>query len=485
MSEPANPSTLLDTLVVGAGITGLTLAFDLQQKSSGTAHPAKVLIAESQSRVGGRIVTASGDGFLWEEGPNSFAPTPELLQLAVEVGLKDELVFADGKLPRFVYWQGELMPVPMSPPAIVSSKLLTWRGKLRAFFGALGFVPPAMADVGSEETVASFFERHLGREVLRRLVEPFVSGVYAGDPRQLSARAAFGRVARMAEAGGGLVAGAIRTSRQKPKTKATPDPNVPQPKRGQLGSFRRGLATLPEAIADRLGDAVQLNWHLIRVRPTERRTYIAEFSTPDGPKRVEARSVVLTTPTYVTADLFDPLHGEIARALRGFVYPSVACVVLGYPTSAFKRPLNGFGNLIPRNQGIRTLGTIWSSSLFSGRAPEGWNLLINFIGGTGDPAIAELEKEEIVRVVHRDLLKTLLARDVDPKVLAVHLWKRAIPQYCLGHHQRWEQIDRGLQEFPGLYLCGNYSDGVAVGDCVRRARDRAAQIRQYLASATV
>ncbi len=474
---------LLDTLIVGAGISGLSLAHALHKEAT-SASPLKILVAESQGRVGGNITTVTAEGFLWEEGPNSFSPTPELMKLAVDVGLKQELIFADRKLPRYVYWQNKLQPVPMTPPAMIQSQLLSFPGKLRALFGALGFVAPAMGDrlsqQGNEETVSQFFRRHLGTEVMQRLVEPFVSGVYAGDPQQLSAAAAFGRVAKMADVGGGLVAGALLSAKNRPK-KMPADPNVPKTKPGELGSFKQGLKALPEAIAAKLGDRVKLNWHLTRLQRTERETYIAEFSTPDGQQEVEARTVVLTTPAYVTADLLQPLEPQVSSALQAFTYPTVASVVLAYPQSDVKGKLVGFGNLIPRGQGIRSLGTIWTSSLFPDRAPAGWQTLTSYIGGATDSEIGNLDSEQIVREVHRDLSRILLKPDVpQPKVLTVKLWKRAIPQYNLGHFDRLQQIDEGLKSLPGVYLCSNYFGGVALGDCVRRGFDRAREVGEYL-----
>ncbi len=481
----ANPSTTLDTLIVGAGITGLSIAQALHQDRQRGRQSGQILLTESQDRVGGRIVTQSQDGFLWEEGPNSCLPTPEFLKLAVDVGLKDELVLADRRLPRYIYLHGELIPVPMSPPAFFQTKLLSDWGKLRAIAGALGFVPPAIGATlsaqGGEETVAQFFSRHLGQEVLERLVQPFVSGVYAGDPHQLSASAAFGRITQMVDVGGGLAAGAILSLRKKGKGNKTVDSSLPKVQRGELASFRQGLEALPKAIAAQLGDVVKLSWHLIQIKPTEQQTYLAEFSTPSGPVRIETRSIVLTTPSYVSADLLANLAPIASQGLAKIPYPPVACVVLAYPESAFKTKASGFGNLIPRNQGIRTLGTIWASSLFPHRAPAGWRLLLNFIGGTTDPAIAQLSQAEIVQIVHQDLQKTLLKQDIPPKVLAVHLWQRAIPQYPLGHHQNLAQIHHALQEWPGLFLCGNYTDGVAVGDCIRRGQECAADVVKYLA----
>ncbi len=470
----------IDCLIVGAGISGLSLAHRLQTQTEGKSSP-NLWVTERQGRVGGNITTMSDGEFLWEEGPNSFSPTPELLKLIVELGLKQELVLANRKLPRYVYWNQQLMAVPTSPPALLSTNLLSPMGKLRALLGALGFVQPAiglqLSQQQGQETVTQFFERHLGSEVLQRLVEPFVSGVYAGNPRQLEVGAAFERVARLEATGGGLLAGAILSQLQNRQPKAPPDPNLPQTKPGELGSFRQGLGSLPKAIATQLGDRLKLNWSLNRLSRHGDQTYLAEFSTPTGSQQVEAKTVVLTTPAYITAEILQPLSPTVSQALAEIPYPPVACVVLAYPVSALKQKLDGFGNLIPRNQGIRTLGTIWTSSLFPGRAPQGWQMVTNYIGGATDQAIGTLTEAEIVEAVHRDLCQTLLGKAVQPKVLAVHLWKRAIPQYELGHLKRLAQINQGLETLPGLYLCSNYIDGVALGDCVKRACERAKTVQ--------
>lgn len=475
------PKLQLDALVIGAGISGLSLAHALK-----TQQPdLKVWVCERQNRVGGNITTNSAEGFLWEEGPTSFSPAPEILKLAVQVGLTEDLVLADRRLPRYVYWQGKLLPVPMSPPSMIQSSLLSPWGKIRAGLGAIGFVPPAMgqslSEQGGEETVDQFFRRHLGADVTERLVAPFVSGVYAGDPGQLSAAAAFGRIVRLEGLGGSLVAGAIRSQLLQKQTKPAPDPTLPKTQRGELGSFKGGITMLPEAIAHRLAEAIKLNWQVVDIRRSDRQTYLVAFDTPEGSCWVETKTLALTTPAHVTADLVKPLQAQVSQALQEIPYPPVACVVVAYPQTALRQPLRGFGNLIPRNQGVRTLGTIWSSSLFPGRAPAGWQLLTNFIGGATDPAIATLSEDQIVQAVHQDLSKVLLQADApQPKVLAVHLWRRAIPQYTLGHHQRLAQIEQGLTELPGLFLCSNYIDGVALGDCVKRAMSRANDIQKYL-----
>ena len=478
MSDSTPSSNVLQTLIIGAGISGLSLAHHLDKQQS-----SSLLVCEAQDRVGGNIVSRESEGFSWEEGPNSFQPGPELLRLTVDLGLQSDLLLADRRLPRFVYWQNTLHPVPMSPPDAIKTQLLSDAGKLRAFLGAVGFVSPALgksiAEQGGEETVRQFFQRHLGAEVTERLVAPFVSGVYAGDVDVLSASSAFARVTNLEEVGGGLVAGALLSRRQNPKPPV--DPDLPKTRPGELGSFKQGLKQLPEAIANRLGDRVKLQWKLVAIRPTERNTYLCEMETPEGNKTIETRSLVLTTPAYITSELLADLAPSGSKALEEIPYPPVAGVIVAYPKSALKQPLVGFGNLIPRGQGIRTLGTIWTSSLFPGKAPDDWQLFNNFIGGATYPELGNLTEEEIVQQVHEDLLGILLKPDApQPKVLAVHLWKRAIPQYTLGHKQRLASLDLDLSALPGMYVCTNYTDGVALGDCVKRSQQRATDILNYL-----
>jgi protoporphyrinogen/coproporphyrinogen III oxidase len=466
----------LDVLVVGAGISGLTIAYELA-----IAKKYRVLVAETQDRVGGAITSAKNDeGYQWEEGPNSFQPAPELLRLAVQVGLKDELVLADGKLPRFVFLNGKLNALPMSPPTAIASKILTWGGKIRLALGAIGFARPAMA---GEESVDQFFSRLLGKQAVERLVAPFISGVYAGDPKRLSAKAAFSKIFRLENSYNGLLAGAILSAKER-KAQKLNDPNLPKVKAGELGSFRQGIQTLPESIATKLrehGTAVKQQWTL-RSLEKKGEIYISKFDTPIGEETVRSRSVVLSTPAYVTAKLLQDYLPAASQALNEIFYPTVACVVLAYPKSEFAYDMKGFGNLIPRTQGVRTLGTIWSSSLFAGRAPEGWQLLLNFIGGTLDPALAKLSEPEIIAAVHQDLKKTILRPDTkaEPKAIAVHVWDKAIPQYELGHLDRLATVEKELQKSQGLYISANFIGGVALGDCIKRSLQEATKIDAFL-----
>lgn len=326
-SSEANPP--LDVLVVGAGISGLTIAHELA-----IAKQYRVLVAEAQDRVGGAITSAkNNEGYQWEEGPNSFQPAPELLRLAVQVGLKDELVLADGKLPRFVFLNGKLNALPMSPPSAIASNILTWGGKTRLAIGALGFARPAMA---GEESVDQFFSRLLGKQAVERLVAPFISGVYAGDPKKLSASAAFSKIFRLENNYNGLLAGAILSAKER-KAQKLSDPNLPKVKTGELGSFREGIKMLPEAIATKLrekGAVVKQQWTL-RSLEKQGEVYISKFNTPTGEETLASRSVVLSTPAYITAKLLQDYLPAASQALNEIFYPTVACVVLAYPKSEF------------------------------------------------------------------------------------------------------------------------------------------------------
>ncbi|MEM6503004.1 MAG: protoporphyrinogen oxidase [Cyanobacteria bacterium P01_C01_bin.89] len=484
----AGSQEILDVVIVGAGLTGLTAAHELAIKSSTPVQ--KLLVLESADRVGGCVITKSQDGFLWEEGPNSFSRSPELLELIVDVGLKDELILADRKLPRFVYWDDQLQPVPMSPGALAKTSLISRAGKVRLLLGATGLISegmdPEALERGGEETVREFFTRHLGAEVVEKLVIPFVSGVYAGDVNQLSGQSAFAKLAALEERGNGTLApGTVKTlmARKKEKKLNPPRTDLPVVKAGELGSFKGGLRALPDTIATKLGSRVKVSHRVVSIDPQPNDTYRLTVETPDGTTTVTTKSLLLATPTNTTGKLLQPLAPTSSDAIAEIPYPTVACVILAYPKSAFKYDMEGFGNLIPRSLGITTLGSIWASSLFPGRAPRGWQSLINFIGGSTNPAIAQMSEGEIVGQVHQDVSRLLLKefRPPQPRVLAVHLWDRAIPQYTIGHQQRIDALHAGLEKYPGLFAGSNYMGGVAVGDCVKNGLRLATAIEEHLA----
>jgi len=479
-----------DTLVIGSGVSGSSLGFSLFQKG------VNVLVTEARDVVGGNVITREQDGFLWEEGPNTFQPTRQIMRLAVDLGLKDELVFADHTLPRCVYWDKELFPLPAKPEDAPFFRLLSIPEKIRAGIGAIGLHAPKP---DYEESVKDFIERHLGEAVFKKMIDPFVSGVYAGDPTKLSMASAFKKIYALEDLGmtpSLIEGGIIRQAERAKEARDNYDPELPTYKGGALGSFKKGLISLPKAAQQKLGDRLRTSWKVESIRKGEEGGYVTKFSTPEGSKEVWSKTVAVTAPAHATVGMLSELVPE-CKALDEIHYPCVYSVTLAYPKECLKdevrkeRPglgmrLFGFGNLIPRSMGIRTLGTIWSSSLFPYRAPEGFEMMLSYIGGAQDPLrynppIADLSEDEVAKIVHGDVSKILLKEGApEPKVLGVRKWPKAIPQYNKGYSEIMSKVNSGLSNCPGLYLGGNYVSGVAFGDCVQWGVEMAPKVKEFL-----
>uniref|UniRef100_A0A803NQ31 protoporphyrinogen oxidase n=1 Tax=Cannabis sativa TaxID=3483 RepID=A0A803NQ31_CANSA len=304
---------LADAVVVGGGISGLCIAQALATKHPNAAP--NLILTEATDRVGGNITTIERDGYLWEEGPNSFQPSDPMLTMAVDSGLKEELVLGDPTAPRFVLWNGKLRPVPSSPKDLPFFDLMSIPGKLRAGFGALGIRPPPP---GHEESVEEFVRRNLGDEVFERLIEPFCSGVYAGDPSKLSMKAAFGKVWKLEQIGGSIIGGTFKAIQERNQAPKTPrDPRLPKPKGQTVGSFRKGLAMLPNAISSRLGSKVKLSWKLSSISKLDNGGYSLTYETPEGLVTLQTKSVIFTVPSHVASSLLRPLSVMFSP---GFLY---------------------------------------------------------------------------------------------------------------------------------------------------------------------
>jgi len=481
-----------DTVIIGAGVSGLSTAFTL--KKDCPAHT--MLVTEARDRVGGNITTRSENGYVWEEGPNSYQPGDPILTLACDAGMKDDILLADPNSDRYVLWDGELRALPKDIPTAVLGTFLTWPGKIRAGLGAIGIRPPAP---DKEESVKEFVSRNLGVEAFERLIEPFCSGVYAGDPAMLSSVAATGRVQRLEPLGGSLVVGALKAQKEAAdakKLRGPRDPRLPAVLGQTVGSFKGGLKTFPEGLARQLGpEIVKTEWKVTKITKNEDKTFTLTYDTPNGETVVVATTVVMTAPAYVAAAVCAEMAPAAATALNKFYYPPVASVTVSYPETAFRLDgasalpsggLTGFGQLHPRSQGIRTLGTIYSSYLFKddNRAPKGEFMILNYIGGARDTAIVDLTEEELVQAVHEDALKTILKPGTPlPKVVGVRVWEKAIPQFNLGHLDVLAEAKAALKDAgcDGLLLGGNYTAGVALGRCVEFGVEQAKELEAYVA----
>jgi protoporphyrinogen/coproporphyrinogen III oxidase len=382
----------------------------------------------------------------------------------VKLGIADQLLEASPRAPRYVLINGTLQPVPLSPPAFFLSPLINGSTKwalLRDIFGKS--VPP-----DTDESVAAFVRRKFSDQLLDRLVGPFVSGVYAGDPEKLSMRSAFPQLHEAEKAAGSIVRGMLRLAKSKKGPRERPT----------LNTFRDGNETLVRALANQLGSAVLTKTSAVNIYKQEDGSYSVSLEG-NGNESISAKSVIFAAPTDVTGKLLAQLDPSFESLLTSVEYAAVAVVSLGYRKNDVGHRLDGFGFLVPRSSGLRILGTVWNSSLFPGRAPEDQVLLTTFVGGATDPSAAKWKPEELANLVHREI-GPVLSIKTSPAFSSVTIWPRALPQYNLGHGERLAAIARNLARFPGLFLTGNYLRGPAIGSCVEQALTVADEVRMQL-----
>lgn len=457
--------------VIGAGISGLACAYRLQQLG------LDVTVFESNSAAGGMIESVEQNSVLFEAGPQSFQGTPALLELIRELALEAQLQKADPRAPRYVLLHGHLRKIPMSPQALLASTLLNpvsrWKIASEPFKKSQ---PPA-----EEESVASFVRRKFGNEILEYLVAPFVSGVYAGDPEKLSLKAAFPALDEWERQYGSVLRGAMKS--RPPKEQRTGAP--------PLCSFAHGVATLPRALAAKLGDAMQYETRAVSVDSASGGQHSHAGAGPACGIRIvrngqeqsaAADAVVIATPAYAAAHLLETSSPHLAHTLSGIAYASVAVVACTYYRQQVGDPLEGFGFLVPRGEKVRTLGTVWNSSLFPGRAHEGHVAITSFIGGATDPDIMNLHEENIAAIVTEENSR-ILGITGPPVEVAVWRYPRALPQYNLGHGHIVEAIRDAERASPGLFFAGNYLEGPAVGKCVENGFQTAEAVSKYLQTA--
>ena len=424
------------------------------------------MLLEAAARPGGVIQSVEEGGYLFELGPQSFSSTTELTELCDELGLGDEVLAAPKGAPRYILVGGKLVPVPLSPPALLFSSLLDWRTKYSFLRDAFGkSVPPR-----EDESIAAFVRRKFSAELLERLVGPFVSGIYAGDPEQLSLRAAFPMLYEGEKTAGSVIRGGFISKTEKKQEQV----DRARPRTGLL-SFRSGNAALAKALARELGPALRCDVACDEVRHNGDK-FTLQAQSASGREDFACDHMVLATPAGVSASLLGVLAPEASTALSKICYASIAVVSLGYKREQVAHSLDGFGFLTPRSSGMRTLGSVWNSSLLPARAPAGHVLLTNFIGGATDPAAAALSEDDLAAIVHHEIA-TVLGISGEPAVSRVTRYARAIPQYNLGHLERLKTIEHAVGAIPGLHVIGNYCRGPAIGACVKHSLEVAQRIR--------
>jgi oxygen-dependent protoporphyrinogen oxidase len=456
--------TTCDVLVVGAGISGLTAAYALGKQGVAT------VLVDAGPGPGGVIGTRERDGFLYETGANSaLDTTPALDALFDELGIRGERRDAGAAgSKRFIVRAGKLVALPTSPGAFATTGAFTLGAKLRLFREP--FIAPSSPQ--AEETIAQFVRRRLGREFLDYAIDPFVSGIYAGDPERISVPAAFPKLFALEQRYGSLIRGQILGARERRKRGETAK------NAAKSFSFARGMRTLPEA----------LGRHIRRADYGTRVTSIARSGTGfevqaehDGATvSYFARRVVVAAAAHGAAPMFATTAPSLARSLGMIEYAPVCVIASAYRRDDVAHPLDGFGVLVPKVEQRRILGTLFSSTLFEGRAPAGHVLLTTFAGGRRNPDLMGHDDAALAALV-KDELGTLLGART-PLWSTIVRWTHAIPQYTIGHLERVRLVDTAAASMPGLHFCANWRGGVSFSDCVRNGLAMADEVRKALSS---
>jgi protoporphyrinogen/coproporphyrinogen III oxidase len=445
--------------IIGAGITGLTAAFYLKRQG------VPVTVYEAGGRAGGVIQSLRKDGFLAEFGPNTILETsPKIAQLVRDAGLQSRRLNSDPRAEaRYVVRYRRPIAMPSSPLGIFASELLSAKAKLALLREP--FVPRRRD--GKEESVAEFVVRRLNREFLDQMIDALVAGVYAGDPHKLSLPQAFPRLKALEDNYGSLIKGQIFGARARKKSGEVAKDRAPK------FSFDEGLQVLPDALAAQLGASLKLNTPVTKLTQTGNGWRV---TTANG--EAECGAVIYCGTAYRLAELEiesragSPLpaggaHG-VARPTTTFSeisYPPVVSVVLGFRREDVAHPCLGYGMLIPKIEGVKILGTIFSSALFPNRAPAGHVLLTSYIGGARYPELALLPPEQLIETTLKDL-RALLGVKGRPMFTQTAVYPRAIPQYNVGYG-KYRQLLTDLETAaPGLFFAGHYRDGVSLGDSI-------------------
>lgn len=438
-------------VVLGAGISGLTIAYLLNKDGF------DVNVLDKKDEPGGSIETKTEAGYLFDRGPNSGLETHPLIgQLVEELGLQDELVYANKEAnKRYILKNGELHALPMSPPGLIKTNLFSAKAKLRIL--AEPFI--GRSKDGYYQSISRFVERRLGREFLDYAINPFVAGVYAGNPDELSVKSAFPKLYELEEKYGGLIVGTIKSIRER---KRRPEKSKQSAK---MFSFKSGMNVFPQTISDSLKEKVFLETEVTSIE-TLNGGYRVKYVQNQKRNSIDCDILVSAIPAYAAANIVKDLDVKTAEHLLNIYYPPVLVLYVGYEKSAINRPLDGFGFLIPSKEKKSFLGAIWSSVLFPERCENDKASFTIFVGGSRNPQFAEQDKNEIVVQVLKEFHE-IMKISSDPVFLTSKFWNKAIPQYNIGYIEHEKAFDEFEKKFPGFILAGNYRGGISLGDCVK------------------
>jgi len=452
--------------ILGAGISGLATAHWLDKEGF------DVTIIERNSEPGGSMITKFVDGFLIDFGPNSgLETTPKIKEIVDGVGLSDEMIYANEEgNTRYILKNNELLPLPTSPGKFISTKLFSTSAKLRLLKEP--FV--GKSKDGYNQSIAEFVKRRLGKEFLENAIDPFVSGVFAGDPNKLSVKSAFPKLYRLEEVYGGLIKGMFKGAKERKQR------NEDSKQNAKMFSFRNGMQSFSKAIADKFSGNIFYNSKINSI--SKLNSKISVELERNGQKGNITSDVLLSTiPAHKLSRLSDQIDTELTKHLNDIYYPPVLVLFLGYDKGVIEQKLDGFGFLIPSKENKKYLGAIWSSTIFESRAPKEKAAFTIFVGGARDPNFMEKDVDERIKVVLKEFQHTM-GISSPPILKEKKFWQYAIPQYNLDYINHENYFGQFETANPGMFLSGNFRGGISVGDCIKSSYTNFEKIRDYLNS---
>jgi protoporphyrinogen/coproporphyrinogen III oxidase len=473
-------------VVVGAGISGLACAHRLKQLG------LRPQVLEATERSGGLINTVRRDGFLFETGPQFPRFPSSVWQLVRDLSLEGEFVAGDPKARRYIYRRGRLHLAPFSPGGLIKTQLVGLKSKLRILTEPFGYSRPP----DQEESLAEFVQRKFGMEVLDNLVDPIVSTVFLGDSRKMGMESAFPALVEWERNRGSLVRGALHARRSKREAAKSGGASRPSTFHADgnhnslrvtdalptLGSFRSGMTTLPETLAEELKGEITYKAAVEAIGQSREHTGTSKPAWQvylSSGEQITAQHLVLAVPAHIAARLLETSVPQLASHLKAIEYAPISVVSSAYERSKVTNSLEGFGFMVPRRKGLNTICTFWNSSLFGGRAPQGTVLITSFAESEENSAPGAATEEEFTRAVEVENARIL---GISGKPVARLVWKdsHAVPQYNVGHARRVTEIYGILPTLSNLYLAGNFLKGRSIGDCVDVAYSVAENLHSQL-----
>ena len=438
-------------VIIGAGITGLATAHWLKKDGY------NVTILESNSVVGGSMVTEKENGYLIDFGPNSGLETSPLIKTLVDdLEIKDKFIYANkAGNKRYILRDNILHVLPMGLKDFIKTKLFSTKAKLR-----LALEPfIGKSKDGFYQSISDFVTRRLGREFLDYAINPFVAGVFAGDPDKLSVKSAFPKLYRLEELYGGLIKGTIKGARERKKSGEKSKQNA------AMFSFKDGMLSLPNALYSELQKDIILNAAVTSVIKDEN-IFKITFNNNGIETTLNADLVISTVPAFVASNIFGKMDSELSNHLNNIYYPPVLVLYLGYDKKVIGHPLDGFGFLIPSKEKKKFLGALWSSVIFDDRAPDGKASFTLFVGGARSPELFSDNNKKLIDEVVQEF-ESLMRISGKHEFMKSKFWNYAIPQYNIGYIEHADYFAKFEESNKGILLGGNYTGGISVGDCIK------------------